>query len=33
MGKEEPGNSQKIINEWEGAGVVSGPDDGGLSYL
>jgi hypothetical protein len=31
MGREEPGDSQPIINEWGGAWVVPRPGEGGLS--
>jgi hypothetical protein len=30
MGREEPGDSQPIINEWGGAWVVSEPGEGDL---
>jgi hypothetical protein len=31
MGKEEPGDSQPIINEWGGAWVVPGQGEGSFS--
>jgi hypothetical protein len=29
MGREEPGDSHPIINQWGGAWVVPGPGEGG----
>jgi uncharacterized protein YmfQ (DUF2313 family) len=29
MGREEPGDSHLLITDWEGAGAIPEPDEGG----